>query len=478
MFPVLGGVGNSNCRIQRRRISLSLTCLLVFVFSISLIGIIFQFITVHRIVINNDDESRTNNNAAASLMMQVRGGGGGDDHLNNTPKKKDDDKPIIVIAYAITITGCGEKGYSFKDATSLITQGAAILKHSIHLAHNHHTTNNNNKKSKYEYQYQMYAIIHPTATSCSVAPMKKLGYKVLIRNTPFDKSDISTKFLRENIDGASCCGAKEFLKLYAYTFVDHPIAVVLDLDSLVLKSMDVMFDVMMTMMEQQQQQQQKLMMDRLPIHVNSNGGGQNGRIDAFYTKDYNMINPGGEKYAGVQGGFLILRPDEDVFAEYISLVLQGNYIEGKGWGGKYGYFFGGAQVQGICSYYFSKIHPEKGVELNRCRINQMVDNPHFDNVGKCRDGREECEDCRTTELNDIYSSHFTLCGKPWHCNVNSDPDSLCSKLHSEWFRIRRSYEESRGDDDVLKFVPKLEGSYRPEIFHGYCTKRGYLPLKI
>ncbi|KAL7451510.1 hypothetical protein ACHAWC_003339, partial [Mediolabrus comicus] len=397
--------------------------------------------------------------------------------VKTTEKTK---KPTI--AYLVTITGCGEKRTGPELAANLITQGAAVLKHSIHLAHN---------SSKYD--YQMYAIIHPTAKSCAITPMKKLGYKVLLRNTPFDKSDISTKFLRENIDGASCCGAKEFLKLYAYTLDSgrHPLAVVLDLDSLVLRSMDDLFDVMIY-------GGKKELVDRLPIHINNVGNtsslGQqqqretlyNRQIDALYTKDYNMINPGGEKYAGIQGGFLVLRPSEEVFQEYIDLVLEGNYIEGQGWGGKYGYFYGGAQVQGICSYYFGEVHPEMGVQLNRCRVNAMVDNPRFGmnekkSAGKCRDGREDCEDCRKTELRDIYSAHFTLCGKPWDCRMHSTP--LCSQLHGEWFRIRKSFEESRigSDNGELSLLPELEGSFRPEVYRGYCRKgsgQGYLPIKI
>jgi hypothetical protein len=482
-----GIIGRNSNNNFRQRISLSLTCVLVIAFSISLLGIIFQFIAVHRMVGNSN-----NNNDVRSSAALMRGGANNNADDNNDfllDKKKQKRPPPPkhpIIAYAVTITGCSEKRSSTKDAASLITQGAAVLKHSIHLAHH-------NSSSKYG--YQMYAIVHPTAESCAVIPLKQLGYTVLIRNTPFEKADIQTKFLREHIDGASCCGAKEFLKLYAYTFVQHPIAVILDLDSLVLRSMDDLFDVMM--MTTVEGDEYKSLVDRLPIHNHMNDNGFNKRIDAFYTKDYNMINPGGEKYAGVQGGFLIVRPDENVFAEYIHLVLQGNYIEGKGWGGKYGYFYGGAQVQGICSYYFGEIHPDKGVELNRCRINQMVDAPRFDKdddgENKCRDGREQCEDCRETDLNDIYSAHFTICGKPWHCVVDKNsssqqqPQSLCSKLHSEWFRIRRSYEESRGGggDNVVeqlrRLLPKLEGSYRPEIYRGYCERAGeggYLPLKI
>eukprot|EP00984_Skeletonema_dohrnii_P026748 scaffold16142_cov87-Skeletonema_dohrnii-CCMP3373.AAC.1 len=107
--------------------------------------------------------------------------------------------------------------------------------------------------------------------------------------------------------------------------------------------MDELFDVLL--MEDDSiggDHERRKMVDQLPIHhgtTSSDGSNHkedvsssslyNKRIDAFYTRDYNMINPGGEKYAGVQGGFLMLRPDEDVFAEYVDLVLQGNYIDGK-----------------------------------------------------------------------------------------------------------------------------------------------------
>ncbi len=169
-------------------------------------------------------DMNTNTNAAGSLIR------GAPEQLTSTKTKND---KSITIAYTVTITGCSEKFSSAAEATSLITQGAAVLQHSIRLAH---TTS--------KYDYQMYAFVHPGATECSVVPLKKLGYQVLIRNTPFETSDISTKFLRENIEKASCCGSKEFLKLYAYT-LSEPIAVILDLDSLVLRPMDELFDVML-----------------------------------------------------------------------------------------------------------------------------------------------------------------------------------------------------------------------------------------
>ena len=295
--------------------------------------------------------------------------------------------PKHTIAYTVTLTGCGknDKRYSAQDAMGLVNQGAAVLAHSVAMAHD-----------ASPYGYKMYALVHPAAKECA-AHLPRLGYTVLIRNTPFDKSDIRRTFLRENIDKASCCGEKEFVKLYAYTLVDHPVAVILDLDSLVLRPFDALFDAII-----EGENLSAETMGKLPIHNPEKRIPK--RIDAFYTKDYNMINFPAHDVAGVQGGFLVVRPSEAVFDEYIDLVLEGNYIEGRGWGGKYGYFFGGAQVQGICAYFYSGLHPDVGVELNRCRINSMVDGPYFDKgdrgEGKCRDGRDECEDCRETDLSE------------------------------------------------------------------------------
>ena len=178
------GSSRGGSRIQLS-LSSSLTCLLVIAFPISLIGLALQFIAVHHIDThkNNDLLNMNNPDTAAASSLMIRGGAPSELQSSTETKKK------ATIAYTVTITGCKERWSSEKEAASLITQGAAVLQQSIRLAH---TSSN--------YDYQMYAIVHPTATSCSVAPLQKLGYQVLIRNTPFETSDIATKFLRENID--------------------------------------------------------------------------------------------------------------------------------------------------------------------------------------------------------------------------------------------------------------------------------------
>ncbi|KAL7529387.1 hypothetical protein ACHAXR_006115 [Thalassiosira sp. AJA248-18] len=300
--------------------TISIFCLTQ-IFILCLISVLFQFIAIHRI-----DDSNSSNLLTASHQTTDAAITPSEQQLRKLrkqliPSHNTNTRPVI--AYVVTLTGCGDnKRYTRDQAMGLITQGAAVLRHSVHLAHN------NAPSSSSKYDYQMYALIHPSAKECSSA-VSKLGYTALIRNTPFDREDIQKEFLREHVDGASCCGRKEFIKLYAYTLVQHPVAVILDLDSLVLKPLDDLFDAMIL-------ENYDLLESSIPIHdwknAKTNSLPKKKRVDAFYTRDYNMVNAGGEKYAGVQGGFLMVRPSETVLEEYIDLVLEGDYREGQGRG--------------------------------------------------------------------------------------------------------------------------------------------------
>ena len=52
------------------------------------------------------------------------------------------------------------------------------------------------------------------------------------------------------------------------------------------------------------------------------------------------------KHAPVQGGFLVVRPDLDVYKEYVSIIKKGDFRQGGGWGGQVGSFYGGMTIQG------------------------------------------------------------------------------------------------------------------------------------
>ena len=396
----------------------------------------------------------------------------------------------VTVGFAVTITGCG------KDP---ITEGAAVLKHSIHLASIH-------GKIGGRYDYKMYAIYHPDGETCA-APLKDLGYELLKRNTPVAVSDIQGDFLRENIEKNGCCGEKELVKLEAYTLTQHPVVVHLDLDVLVLKPLDALFDwmlvdpsdlettydvsevpIMWPEMEKPQKPNAFFTRDckysnreihqmfLLPFALSFS------QVDAYPLYKDNMVAPK-RKYKPVQGGFLVLRPDMEVYEEFVAIIKQGDFRQRGGWGGLVGPFYGSMTFQGIIPYYYDILHKNEGVELSRCIVNQMADNPKDKRTvndipqGRCRTDEEECEDCRNRPLEDVVTAHFTLCQKPWLClpqNNDIIQQRLCRKLHHEWHRIRTDLEKSWGRTGVGS------GTYHQEHFYGHCKnlgKTGYIPIE-
>ena len=77
-------------------------------------------------------------------------------------------------------------------------------------------------------------------------------------------------------------------------------------------------------------------------------------------------------------------------------------------------------VQGLLAYYYDVVRPNTAVELNQCRFNHMGMDvryrhpPNFisrkvKKVGKCRNFKDECEDCMITDVSLIYNVHYTEC---------------------------------------------------------------------
>ena len=354
------------------------------------------------------------------------------------------------IAYCISVTSCGGENEG-------ITEGAAVLAHSIR----------RQKSQGSRYDAKLYAFVHPSA-KCAAEKLEGLGYDVQIRETPINATEIKGEFLRRTIQIRGCCQEKELLKLYAYT-LSEPVAVHIDVDFLILKPLDKLFDAIIGGVESS-------FLDSGEIEF----GGTNGqnvtipsRVDAFFTRDYNLSNRG--KKAGMQGGFFVIRPSTEVFEEYKSIILEGDHRRGSGWAGQgHGGYYGAQQIQGLVAHYYDFVRPNTAIELNRCLHNTMADNPR-DKKGHCRNGAKECEDCRSRNIDDIFSAHFTICQKPWICPHASPYPRLCAKLHRRWFQARKELEMSRGT-----FTEK-EGKHDPNTFLGYCESpmsRGYIPIQI
>ena len=146
----------------------------------------------------------------------------------------------------------------------------------------------------------------------------------------------------------------------------------------------------------------------------------------------------------MQGGFWILRPNQTAFDELLEIIRQGQFS--RGWYDDKEHFpgfYGAAMIQGkiseygggrgahnafvyqvfrslaslvltlgLIAWYYGHYHPNQALELQRCMHNQMVDHPK-DNDGTCFvTVGDDCRDCRAENVTDIFSAHFTFCGKP------------------------------------------------------------------
>ena len=76
-------------------------------------------------------------------------------------------------------------------------------------------------------------------------------------------------------------GEKEYLKLYSYLLLDYPVVVHLDLDTLVLKPMDDVFDIMTDPFYSRTKFKHHSMWKEEE--------GRNGLVDFVFTRDYNMV---------------------------------------------------------------------------------------------------------------------------------------------------------------------------------------------
>lgn len=386
---------------------------------------------------------------------------------NAEPNKKKPtnvkDSSPIVVAYVVAITGCGHD----TNVRFEIAEGAAVLRHSIH--------QNSVRSGNGRYDYRLYAFHHPEAAVCAET-LADLDYAVQERDIPVPVSEIEGDFLRERIVKNGCCGEKELIKLEAFTLTDHAIVVLLDLDVLVMKPLDRLFDFILDSKKLPDADDLLLRTGRIATTKFP------AQIDLLYTTDYAMVSPG-RRIKPTQGGFVVLRPNRTVYDDFVAIIRKGDFRDGhggNGWGGKTGRFWGAMTFQGLIPYYYQILHPGRAVELNWCVWDNMC-SPSRDKkvdendvpIGECFTQQENCEDCRNRPVTDVGLIHFTVCQKPWTCQLMGKDDiyqRLCRDFHHMWFLARSDMEKSWGRTGWGS------GDFDSEHFFGYCHgfgKNGY-----
>ena len=405
----------------------------------------------------------------------------------------------ITIAYAVSLIMCGDLNHD-KPIGGFI-DAATVLKHSIHKMH---------ERSKYG--YKTYVIVHEQATTC-YQPLESRGYEPIIVKHPVRADEIRGEFLRNNIENEYCCGSAEFVKLHAFNITQHPVVVLLDMDMLMLQPMDELFDSMLLdpLSEDGARARAAVHREAEPFVWQEKGQPMPDKIDAFFTRDYASSFPG--KVPCFQAGLLVLRPSEEAFLELLDIIREGNYTGdvhpvNEGWGGKgYGFSIGCKTVQGVVPYFYDVFHPRTAVELDGCIYNHMSLNVkyekggfHFARIklrsfqkfrGQCRNGRGyNCTDCRATDISQIKSVHFTMCGKPWSCDPgvptsNQINTTKCVEFQKLWVDYRLDYERELGTHPPVhrgNFNNETyrNGTFQTRIYRGICKNFGgssnYIPI--
>jgi hypothetical protein len=373
----------------------------------------------------------------------------------------------------------------------------------------------------------MVALVHPSCQEHNAALLQQLGYITKVVSSPISLEDLPEgSYLRGHVEAENCCGKDEFMKLYAYTLTEYPIVVHWDMDVLVLQPMDHLFDAMLFPSDSRRGQEARQQLQVQHPHVPLPNV-----IDAYITRDITSSRPW-EIHQGVQGGFVVTRPNQNDFDLYMTLIQEANYSRGRGvgtgWGNLgYGGFQGAMAYQGVLAYFYDQIKPHTAVELNVCRWNQVAADVIWrgplgsEYNGTCREypkllqqqptphqrldhqqqmfqllqNNTDCEDCRMTPIELVNTVHYTACKKPWECQLpfprqTRNPrqqyaaDQLtnvttCGLLFRKWFEARKQVEDLLANHTRNNYTPQTaDGGYYPEYFMGFCKgSNRYLAMK-
>ena len=404
------------------------------------------------------------------------------------------------IGYAITITSCGP----YNDTMLHAATAVARMVQNISARPDNDFPN-----------YRLHAFCDPIGVSVGCQTiLKRLNYTVWTLPNPVNETLVQEQSERyykyANTNG--CCGLSEFLKLYAYTLTKHDAVVHLDVDVVLIKPMN---DVFQVLIHQDQEAYRRL--DRISPPPRRGPDEEQGHddtplssIQAFITKDYTaaetltnrqlLFSQNDTNKLTVQGGFFVVRPNQTVFREMVRIVETESvhYTSGGSWNNTMnGAMWGAPQIQGLLGYYYSFVAADTAIELHPCFYNNIMASPTYDNRNgpKCMiPFQSPCPDCRKTPVDSVFVAHPIFCFKPWQCTHWKDQERFirsapCRQYLHRWSSAVRDSEymwiesglewnAQRIDDSVLMGDEK-ESYLLPHVYRGYCLRnRTFVPLEF
>lgn len=246
-------------------------------------------------------------------------------------------KPIATVAYLVSVTGCS-KGFATK-----IFDFGAVLKKSIEL-------NSFPLHPKSRYASKAFVLVTPeTKKTRCVKNLKRAGFQPHEVDFPVKFSEIQevegAKIFRKHIRSDGCCGEKELIKLHAYSMTDFPVAIHLDLDTLVANPLDPVIDAMVLPPDNPSgraarellfapEQPESSTIFRYPRMATPTYKASvpldKLDVQAYFTRDYNMLKRGKGIKVGLQGGFIMVRPNVTTLETLVNMVRSGEYFNAKG----------------------------------------------------------------------------------------------------------------------------------------------------
>lgn len=430
------------------------------------------------------------------------------------------------VAYVLPVTSCFPSTYNEESSSSLYTtnqpkDGASFRDFAIMLRAMIHAQSYRNSASGSVYDYKMHAMLHPHAKKCRDANdlftvrtmndrdenaaeegttttgnwkngvvdrsvvLQDLGYQVSIQYPPIDPSDIQgSDYLRTYLS-TNTDEMNDLIRLYAYELEEYDAVVLVDYDTLILRPIDEVIDLIMESGVENQD-------DVVDQGDRTNDGG----IDAVFSWEHipSLVNSNA-RASVINLSFFALRPSKLTFAQLVRSYLTSAFSEGRGWGsiGR-GSFPGWMTTQGFLTYYYDEVANAAKVEVNRCSFGNSGEEGNVNNSilitneGKvdCFGGSDgQCKDCSKSNVEDVVVADLSYCRAPWECGDSGMEDSngmtaenehdeassstsdkvlssgLCRQYQKMWFSGRLQMEDvhpqlQKGDGRLC-----IDGRYQP-----------------
>jgi hypothetical protein len=212
----------------------------------------------------------------------------------------------------------------------------------------------------------------------------------------------------------------DLIRLYAYELEEYDAVVLVDYDTLILRPIDEVVDLIM---ESGVESQDDV--------VDQGDNNSNDGIDAVFSWEHlpSYVTPDA-RASVVNLSFFVVRPSKKTFKELVQSYLTSTFSEGRGWGsiGR-GPFPGWMTTLGFLTYYYDEVANAAKIEVNRCSFGNsgeeggnLNNSILITNEGKvdCFGGNDvggagSCNDCSKSKFDDVVVADLSYCRAPWEC---------------------------------------------------------------